>query len=230
MATFTWGSDVTGTWNTGGSWNPTLNAPPGSTTTSTDVAVLTKLGSKDYTVTVAVGPTFDISNLDIGTTGGGGDPSLVINGILRTSTLTYDPSSKSASTVNVGAGGLFEIRSSIVDSKAVTETIGVSALTTGGGRLDLGSLSTTFNPNVRFAFQAIGQDVNTHHTGVIDWLSGYGTGPGQTETTAQYISDVDWGDSFVIGGANFTGDTVTYSGNTLTVKNGGTTGSGSKCD
>jgi hypothetical protein len=217
VATFTWGSDISGNWNTGGNWNPTVNAPPGSTTPNTDVAVLTKLGSSDYAVTVVPGPTFDISNLDIGTTGGGGDPSLFINGTLRTSTLTYDPTSKTASTVDVGAGGLFEIRSSIVDSKTVAETIGVSALTTGGGHLELGSL-TVGSPSVSFAFQDSG--VKVHNTGVIEYLSGFSTGA----TTNQSITGVDWGDSIIIDGANFAStDKVTYSGTTLTVKDASNT-------
>ena len=33
----------------------------------------------------------------------------------------------------------------------------------------------------------------------------------------QTITDVAWGDEFVINGANFIGDTVNYSGTTLTV-------------
>ena len=57
------------------------------------------------------------------------------------------------------------------------------------------------------------------NTGVIEYLSGFTTG----SSTSQVINNVAWGDSFIIDGANFTGDTATLSGTTLTVKNGATT-------
>jgi hypothetical protein len=216
MAIFVWNTDQGGLWGTAKDWTPTTNAPPGSTSTDTDTAIITKLSSASYTVTLSAGTTFDINELDIGTTGTAGDPSLFIDGTLRTSTLEYVSGSNTPSTIEVDAGGVFDIRTTIGEVVAVAETIKISGKGTGG-LLELGSLSVV-NPNVHFEFDDLG--VNVHNTGVIDYQS-----QGGLTTTNQYISGWDWGDSVVIGGANFTGDTVTYnnSTSTLTVKNGSTT-------
>jgi len=153
-------------------------------------------------VTLAAGATFDINELVIGTLGPIGDPALHIAGTLLTSTLSYDSLSNTPTTIEVDAGGVFDIRTTIGEVKTVGETIRISGKGTGG-LLELGSL-TVANPNVHLSFDDAG--VFVHNTGVIEYQSGFTSG----STTNQYISGWDWGDSVVVGGANFTGDTVTY--------------------
>src|SRR5215475_10333261 len=106
MATFTWNTDAGGTWNTASDWKLTGGSgtpPPGSTTPNTDLAIITKIDSTAYTVTLSAGTTFDINELDIGTTGAAGDPTLHIDGTLKTSTLSYNSGSNTPSTIEVNA-------------------------------------------------------------------------------------------------------------------------------
>ena len=70
MATFTWiASTLTpGNWNTPDDWTligVTGTAPPGSTTTNTDVATFANdvTGSGTYVVNVAAGNTFDVATI-----------------------------------------------------------------------------------------------------------------------------------------------------------------------
>ncbi|HME20157.1 MAG TPA: Hint domain-containing protein [Acetobacteraceae bacterium] len=220
MATFIWNSDTGGTWNTASDWTlleGTGTPPPGNPpSVNTDVAIVTSLPTA-YTLTLSAGTTFNINTLGIGTDSALGDPSLHIAGTLLTSNLDYLSVGITPTTVEVDAGGVFDINSKIDDVTAVAETIKISGHG-AGGLLELGNL-TVFSPSVNFAFDDAG--VNVHNTGVIEYQSGFTPG----DTTNQYISGWDWGDSAVIGGANFTGDTVTYNAatSTLTVNSGATT-------
>jgi hypothetical protein len=216
MATFSWNTDTGGTWNTGADWTlvaGTGTPPPGSTIPNTDVAIITKIDTTAYTVTLGAGTTFDVNELDIGTTGAAGDPTLHIAGTLLTSTLSYNSGSNTPSTIEIDAGGVFDIRTTIGEVSAVGETIKISG-SGAGGVLALGSLTDVVNPNVHFTFDDVGTKV--HNTGVIEYQSGFTSG----STLNQYIAGWDWGDSVIVGGANFTGDTVTYNRltTTLTVK------------
>src|SRR5271157_1808982 len=126
MATFKWNNDAGGTWNTSGDWTLVSGpgaSPPGSGTPNTDLAVITKISSTSYTVTVSGGTTFDVNELDIGTTGAAGDPTLFINGTILTSTLSYNSGSDTPSLIEVDAGGLFEIRTTIGETKTNPETL-----------------------------------------------------------------------------------------------------------
>ena len=125
--------------------------------------------------------------------------------------------SNTPTTIEVDAGGVFDIRTTIGEVKTVGETIRISGEGTGG-LLELGSL-TVANPNVHLAFDNAG--VFVHNTGrhrIPERLH-------PRQYANQYISGWDWGDSVVIGGANFTGDTVTYNKltSTLTVKDASNT-------
>jgi hypothetical protein len=61
MATFTWTTTSNNNWGLGSNWNPSSGAPPGGSTTDTDVAIITNVSSGGgYTVTVATSTTFDI--------------------------------------------------------------------------------------------------------------------------------------------------------------------------
>ena len=215
MATFTWTASSGGNWGTGADWSPTLNAPPGGTTSNVDLAVLQQLSS-NYSVTVATGTTFDINQLNIGTTGGAGAPALAIDGTLLTSTLDYTSTLNQPTILHVNAGGLFEIRTSILDAGNATETLTITGAN-AGGHLELGNLSVV-NANVTCQLRKRRQSARIN-TGVLEYLAGFSSG----SSTSQVIANVAWGDSFVIDGANFTGDTATLTGSTLTVKNGGTT-------
>ena len=214
MATFTWTTGVGGNWGTGVDWSPTTGAPPGRISSNVDLAVLGQL-THNYTVTVAAGTTFDINRLNIGTTGGAGAPSLAIDGTLLTSTLDYTTKVIQPTIVHINSGGLLEIRTSILYNGLFPETLTISG-ENAGGHLELGSLSV-FNPNVHVSFE----DGVAHelHTGVLEYLSGFTPG----SSTNQAVLNVAWGNSFIIDGANFNGDTATLSGTKLTVKNGGTT-------
>ena len=220
MATFIWNNKAGGSWDNALDWTsvpPGDTPPPGNPpSVDTDVAIITTL-STSYTVTLAAGATFDINELVIGTLGPIGDPALHIAGTLLTSTLSFNSLSNTPTTIEVDAGGVFDIRTTIGEVKTVGETIRISGKGTGG-LLELGSL-TVANPNVHLAFDDAG--VFVHNTGVIEYQSGFTPG----STTNQYIGGWDWGDSVVIGGANFTGDTVTYNKltSTLTVKDASNT-------
>ncbi len=214
MATFTWTTGVGGNWGTGADWSPTTGAPPGSISSNIDLAVLSQL-THNYTVTVATGTTFDINRLNIGTTGGAGAPALAIDGTLLTSTLDYTTKVIQPTIVHINSGGLLEIRTSILYNGLFPETLTISG-ENAGGHLELGSLSV-FDPNVHVSFEdgVAGQ----LHTGALEYLSGFTPG----SSTNQAVLNVAWGNSFIIDGANFNGDTATLSGTKLTVKNGGTT-------
>ncbi len=216
MATFTWTTVAGGNWGTGADWNPTAGAPPGGTP-DVDVAMLRSIfpGGASYTVTVATGTNFDISQVQIGRTGDGAAPALAIDGTLRTDTLSYISTSNTPTVLDINPGGVFDIRTSILDSGSHIETLTISGKN-AGGHLELGSLSVV-NASVHASFENAG--IGDLNTGVIEYLSGFTTG----SSTSQVINNVAWGDSFIIDGANFTGDTATLSGTTLTVKNGATT-------
>ncbi|HEY2617103.1 MAG TPA: Hint domain-containing protein [Acetobacteraceae bacterium] len=186
-------------------------------TPDVDVAMLSSIlsGSSSYTVTVATGTAFDISQLQIGRTGDGAAPALAIDGTLKTDTLSYISTSNTPTVLNINPGGLFDIRTSILDSGSHIETLAISGMN-AGGHLELGSLSVV-NASVHASFQNAG--IGVVNTGVIEYLSGFQPG----SSTSQVISNVAWGDSFIIDGADFTGDTATLTGTTLTVKNGDTT-------
>ncbi len=218
MATFTWTTTSSSNWATGSNWKPSSGAPPGGSTTDTDVAVITNASTgSGYTVTVAASTTFDILQLNIGDTTGSHVPALAVAGTLKMDNLNYTTvSGKGSTTFTINAGGLLDIRSNILDANGIAETITVAGTGTGG-HLELGKLSTV-NANVTDTFSNNGAKLL--NTGIIEWLSGFSTG---TTTTSQAITNVAWGDEFIIDGANFTGDTATLSGGVLTVKNGGGT-------
>ena len=83
--------------------------------------------------------------------------------------------------------------------------------------MELGSLLVgAAVPNMTFNFI---DNTGVLDTGAIQFGSGSGFIVGSA--AAQTITGVTEGDKFVIVGANFNGDTVDYSGTTLTVMNGG---------
>ena len=217
MATFTWTTTSNNNWGLGSNWNPSSGAPPGGSTTDTDVAIITNVSSgSGYTVTVATSTTFDILQLNIGDTTGLHVPALGITGTLKMDNLVYTTAvGRNPTAITINAGGLLDIRSSILDGNSIAETITVSGKSTGG-HLELGSLSVV-NAKVTDTFS--NNSATTLNTGIIEYLSGFTSG----STTSQAITNVAWGDEFIIDGANFTGDTATLTKGVLTVTNGATT-------
>ena len=229
MATFTWTVTTAGQdWATTTNWNPTAGAPPGGTTTRTDIANLLPISgsSSGYTVAINSGETFDISRLNIGAVSGSRNPALNIEGginglaTLRVDTLHYTTTASGpTTTVLIGDGGVLDIRTAITDS-GKAETITIAGNGKGGigsgGRLEFGTL-TVDDPNVTYTFND--NSGKGDNTGTIEFQSGFAIG----SSTSQHIKGVGNLDQFIVDGANFTGDTVSYSGGILTVKNGAST-------
>jgi hypothetical protein len=236
-ATFTWLAGTSANWSTLADWSPLPASAPGTFAANKDSVSLleTTTGNKTaYIVTVQSGGSYDIATLNIGNVRAQHSaPDLQIAGSLFTDTLAYQ-SSADALTMDVNAGGLFDIRSSITDAnggvvgtgangQTVAQTVTIEG-TGAGGHLELGSASqsgiTVNDPTVTFSFNNVGGK----NAGLIEYMSGFNAAG---TTTNQHISNLGWGDAIKFDGANFTGDTFSYtnsaSGNTLTVKNGATT-------
>src|SRR5579859_3337364 len=232
MGTFTWSAGTSASWNTAADWTlvgGSGTAPPGSGSTKTDVATLANStsGTGAYGVTVSKGETFDIATINIGNSGLFKPPSLTINGTLLTDTLVYTtPAGKGTTSISVGVGGTFDIRTGITTANSVAQVLTVAANVTGGaigsgGHLEFGSATNNgaaiSNSNVSAKFSNLG--ATQLNGGVIEFLGGFTTG----ETTNLKILSVANGDEFIFDGANFTGDKATLSGSTLTLTSGSTT-------
>jgi hypothetical protein len=206
----------------------TGTAPPGSASTTTDIATFGNGSSSTgtYTVTADTGETFDVATINIGDSGSQKAPALSITGSVLTNTLAYStPSGDGTTAITLNAGGILDIRTSITTASTVAETLTIAADNGGaigsGGHLELGSATTNgntiSNTGVSASFNNI--DAKSLNTGVVEFLGGFTNG----ESTSLTIANVGNGDEFVFDGANFTGDTATLTGSTLTVKSGATT-------
>jgi hypothetical protein len=147
-------------------------------------------------------------------------PVLNITGSLTTLGIDYftTPGGPS-SPVIVNSGGSLNVED-LIEAPFVPETITISG-EGSGGRLELGTPATEAGTNVTFSF--FNASPVSGNTGMIQFDNLDTTAPGGAATT-QDITDVGGGDAFVISGANFTGDTVTYNPVThaLTVDRGAT--------
>jgi hypothetical protein len=201
------------TWNNfaGGAWETTVNWTPAGPPTGADIALLDDLTTLDYTVTVTAGK--DDSAGILAFAGDLSSPTLAINGTLKVGNIVYLLDT-AVSPIDINAGGTLDVTTGIVDFLTPPETITISGKG-AGGHLTLGGLTFGEIPALTFTFdnQVIGKNA-----GVME----FGATAGVT-TASQTITNVAWGDQFVIDGANFTGDTATLTGTTLTVKNGATT-------
>src|SRR5215469_12364404 len=134
MATYTWNAGTTANWNTAADWSPLPvgNAVPGTTASNHDVVSLlgnSTGGKVTYTVTVQSGGSYDIATLKIGSGAAThATPALQIAGTLLTDTLAYQDSA-AAVTVEVNAGGVFDIRSSITDANGGVVGTGTNGTT-----------------------------------------------------------------------------------------------------
>ncbi|HUB12280.1 MAG TPA: Hint domain-containing protein [Acetobacteraceae bacterium] len=207
MTSYTWiASTPSGDWSTASDWTPG-GGPPGGSTSGVDDAFL-GAGSASYTVTVGGPDIFDIDSLNIAGGGLGDITSLSISGALFTNSVAYSgPGGDAAITVD--AGGQLLIRSDL--SAANPETIVLA-----GGEVELGSAIfdgiDLGRSNITFTFAGSGGlfEINSSHFRV-------------GEVASQTLTNVQAGDAIQFDDADFTGDTYTYSGTTLTVMDGSTT-------
>jgi hypothetical protein len=213
MATFTWRAGTSARWGATTDWTLTGGAgtpPPGSKTTATDIATLGP-ANQAYTVTIAT-KTYDLETLNIAGKSKVHTTTLNISGSLLTNTLKYG-GPRGDAIIAVDNGGLLDIRSSI--SAKHPETISIAGTGTGG-HLEFGSTTssglTVNDPSVTFSFS---NNTGGTSTGIIEYLSGFTIGA--ANTTNQSINGLGPGNAIIFDGADFTGDTVSYSGTTLTV-------------
>jgi Hint domain len=221
MTSYRWKTSVTnGNWNVDGNW--TTSGYPGGGVPETDVAVLpAKLGRIGfYTVTVPASTLIDLLRLAIGGSSGVFHvTNLDVNGILNTDTLAYVGASNHAN-IDIGVGGKLDIRTTL--NSGDPQTLSIEATGTGGfgtgGYLQLGSaLDNGFatglvNANVTFGFHNNPTGINS---GVIEYLSGFINGG--TVTAAQHVTNLAWGDGFIVDGDNFTGASFVINSGTLHV-------------
>ncbi len=146
-----------------------------------------------------------------------------ISGSLKADFLYNTATGGPATDVTIEAGGSL-IVPTLIFSFNVLETVTISA-TGAGGYLELGSLTTGGfaggrSANVVLDFANAGP--TTLNTGVIQIDN---VDLSSSPVATQVITDVAWGNEFVISGADFTGDAVSFDPLTsdLKVTNGATT-------
>ena len=194
---------ASGDFNTATNWisvAPTgVVGPPGAD----DIAIFAT--PADVTVN---GTNTDVINVALG------GQTFSIGGSLTTGAFVF----VGPAPMTVAAGGLFHVTGIL--AAASTETITISG-SGAGGTVDLGNEGTGSGAS-NIIFDFANTDPTTLNTGVIQFDA-----VGGSHTTNQVITDVALGDEFVIGGQSFVGDTVNYSGTTLTVVDGGALDPGS---
>jgi hypothetical protein len=211
MSTVTWSAGTSGDWLTGSDWSS------GAVPSVSDTAVFgqpTGTSTSPYTVTVGPSSFADVAAIDISAASATeAFPVLTVSGQLQVGTLNYETSVEQT-PIDVLSGGLLTIQSAITDASGLAETITVAGTGTGS---ELALLSTSvFNSNVSIAFSNNASSINA---GILQFASGFTPGM----NIAQAISGFAWGDTIDVGNVNLTGDTASYSGTTLTIKNGSTT-------
>jgi antigen 43 len=211
MSTVTWSAGTSGDWLTGSDWSS------GAVPSVSDTAVFGQpagTSTSPYTVTVGPSSFADVAAIDISAASATeAFPVLTVSGQLQVGTLNYETSVEQT-PIDVLSGGLLTIQSAITDASGIAETITVAGTGTGS---ELALLSTSvFNSNVSIAFSNNASSINA---GILQFASGFTPGM----NIAQAISGFAWGDTIDVGNVNLTGDTASYSGTTLTIKNGSTT-------
>ena len=220
MANFTWTNAAGGDWSVASNWSPSITAPPGTG----DTAFFGNL-TNSYTVTVGAGSTVEAAPpLSKSTLLSRPAPRRFPSAALTADIIYHTDPLDPATSMTVEAGGSLFVPF-LLFSVDVPQTLTISG-TGAGGHLELGTpnvgglLSSGFSSLMTLDFDNAG--LTAPNTGVIQ-IDGARlfTDPHATQT----ITDVAWGDEFVIKGLDFTGDTVTLdtTTNDLTVKNGGTT-------
>ena len=210
MAQFLWSGGFEGSVNDPANWTDldTGTSPAGPPGPTDDALFVGGLG--DELVLVPAGETFtDNLNL-VFDLGAPNTPAFDIAGTWTTVGFEF----LNPVPVDVSEGGLLDVTGGL--DAAAPEAINIFGLGAGGtvelANATIGAAGSDISFN--FDNDPIPGSVNA---GVLQFGTVTGT------TTTQTITDVADGDKFVIGGHTFTGDTVDYSGTTLTVMNGATT-------
>ena len=206
MAVFDWTHSGTGDWTTAGNWVLLLGTPnPGTPPPGTgDFAFFADAGAS-YTVNVTT--SVDVDEIAIIPTTS--TANFVISGSLTTNVLAYSAPLTIGMTVEDG-GLLHVIDLLVAPFGDPTQTITISGKGTTGGQVELGDL---FDTNVTFAFD--NTSTSSLNVGVIRF-DGVTTFSPDTFFHPQ-ITNVAWGNEFVVSGARFIGDTVNYDGTSLEV-------------
>jgi hypothetical protein len=220
---FLWVSTAaTGDWGVATNWTPTVGPP----SKAGDTANLDSTGGEtSFTVTIGTGESFspDTVNLTSQNSSHTVDLEIEAGGILQTGTLALFQGAKNLDHVNINNAGVLNIVSSV--SSDVADSINIGATGNSGGLLQLGSATSSgigvggTSSNITFNFLDNGPGVQSD--GLVEYLSGFATGA----LTQQSYTNVAWGDAFKFDGAgvDFSSDTVTYGGTTITVTSGATT-------
>ena len=220
MANFTWTNAAGGDWSAASNWSLggiAAPRPPGSG----DTASLDDLANS-YTVTVAAGSTVGGSivgpfiEIDADPTALTGSPTLSISGSLTADLIYFTSAGGPATSVTVNPGGSL-FAPFLLFSVDVPQTLTISGAGVGGhlelGDLTVGGFVSGFSSLMTLDFA--NASLTAPNTGVIQFDD---VTPGASAVAEQTITDVAWGDEFVVKGANFTGDTATLVGTALTVK------------
>ncbi len=226
MAVFTWTNAAGGDWSVASNWSPSGGIVPPPPESSLDTAIFGDLANS-YTVTVNAGTT-----VGGGVTGG---PFIEIDAISATKDVAFSVSgsltadflygtaaSGPATSLTIQAGGALIVPTLLFSTDAF-ETVTISG-TGAGGHLELGDLTVgglVSGKSSMMILDFANVSLTAPNTGVIQF-DDVTLGAGAIAT--QTITDVAWGDEFVVPGANFTGDTVSLdtTTNVLTVDQGTT--------
>ena len=218
MANFTWTNAGGGDWSDASNWSPSIIAPPGAG----DNATFNDLATS-YTVTVKAGTTVGGklgTSISIDATSALKDVAFSISGSL-TADIFYgtNASGPATSFTLIEAGGAL-IAPTLLFSNDAFETVTISG-TGAGGHLELGNLTVGGLVSGKSSLMTLdfaNASLTAPNTGVIQFDN---VTPGAGAIATQTITDVAWGDEFVVTGADFTGDAATLTGNVLTVENAG---------
>jgi Hint domain len=220
MANFTWTNAGGGDWSDASNWSPSIIGPPGArdNTTFNDLA-------SSYTVTVKAGTTVGNGTagpfISISATSALKDVAFSISGTLTADFLYGTAKSGPGTSLTIEAGGALIVPTLLFSNNAF-ETVTISG-TGAGGYLELGDLTVgglVSGTSSMMVLDFANTSPTVPSTGVIQFDN---VDLSSSLHATQTITDVAWGDEFVIKGADFTGDTATLVGNVLSVANGGTT-------
>ena len=224
MADFTWTNAAGGDWSVASNWSLGGGiAAPRPPESGLDTATFGDLASS-YTVTVNAGTTVGDGVtggpfISIDATSALRDVAFSISGSLTADFLYHTAASGPATSMIVEPGGSL-FAPTLLFSIDVFETVTISG-TGAGGRLELGDLTVGGLVSGKSSLMILdfaNASLTAPNTGVIQFDN---VTPGAGAIATQTITDVAWGDEFVVTGADFTGDTATLTGNVLTVENAG---------
>ncbi len=224
MADFTWTNAAGGDWSDPSNWSLGGGiVPPRTPERATDTANFGDLASS-YTVTVNAGTTVGDSVtggpfISIDATSATKDVVFSISGSLTADFFYGTAASGPATSLTIQGGGALIVPTLLFSTDAF-ETVTISG-TGVGGHLELGDLTVgglVSGKSSMMILDFANASLTAPNTGVIQFDS---VTPGAGAIATQTITDVAWGDEFVITGADFTGDTATLTGNVLTVENAG---------